>query len=132
MIVDLLRNDLAKIAHPGSVRVEALFQVETYPTLHQMVSTVSAQLAHPQTISNVIRALFPCGSVTGPPKLRAMEVIRDIETSPRGVYCGAVGHFSPDGTARFNVAIRTLTIANGRGELGLGGAIVQDSSAAAE
>src|SRR5438105_10358390 len=132
MIVDLLRNDLAKIAHPGSVRVEALFQVETYPTLHQMVSTVSAQLAHPQTISNVIRALFPCGSVTGAPKLRAMEVIRDIETSPRGVYCGAVGHFSPDGTARFNVAIRTLTIANGRGELGLGGAIVQDSSAAAE
>lgn len=132
MIVDLLRNDLAKIAHAGSVRVEGLFEVETYPTLHQMVSTVSAQLTHRQTISNVIHALFPCGSVTGAPKLRAMEVIRDVETSPRGIYCGAIGRFSPDGTAYFNVAIRTLTIANGRGELGVGGAIVQDSAAAAE
>lgn len=132
MIVDLLRNDLAKVSLTGSVHVENLFAVETYPTLHQMVSTVSAELAKPVRISSLIRALFPCGSVTGAPKLRAMEVIREVETSPRGVYCGAIGHFSPDGTARFNVAIRTIMIANGRGELGLGSAVVHDSTATAE
>jgi para-aminobenzoate synthetase/4-amino-4-deoxychorismate lyase len=132
MIVDLLRNDLAKIAVSGSVRVDALFDVETYPTLHQMVSAVSAQLASPQVVSNTVRALFPCGSVTGAPKLRAMEIIREVETDPRGVYCGAIGHFSPDGGARFNVAIRTLTIVDGRGDLGLGSAVVHDSRAASE
>ena len=132
MIVDLLRNDLSKVAVTGSVRVESLFEVETYPTLHQMVSTVSAKLASPQSVSSIVRALFPCGSVTGAPKLRAMEVIRDIETSNRGIYCGAIGHFAPDGAARFNVAIRTVTIAKGRGELGLGSAVVHDSRARAE
>jgi len=131
MIVDLLRNDLAKIAATGSVRVDSLFDIETYPTLHQMVSTVSAQLAA-GNVSTIVGALFPCGSVTGAPKLRAMEVIREVETSPRGIYCGAIGHFAPDGAARFNVAIRTLTIAGGRGELGIGSAVVHDSAAAAE
>ena len=116
MIVDLMRNDLSKIACTGSVRVERLFEVETYPTLHQMVSTVSAQLVRRCGVESLVRALFPCGSVTGAPKLRAMEIIRDVETSPRGVYCGAIGHFAPDGAASFNVAIRTLTIMNGRGE----------------
>lgn len=132
MIVDLLRNDLAKIAVTGSVRVDSLFAIETYPTLHQMVSTVSAQLAPARNVSTIVGALFPCGSVTGAPKLRAMEVIRQVETSPRGVYCGAIGYFAPDGAARFNVAIRTLTIAGGRGELGIGSAVVHDSAAAAE
>ena len=132
MIVDLLRNDLAKIAVTGSVRVDSLFDVETYPTLHQMVSTVSARLLSVRNVSTIVRALFPCGSVTGAPKLRAMEVIRAVETSPRGVYCGAIGHFAPDGAARFNVAIRTLTIAGSSGELGLGSAVVHDSTAAAE
>jgi para-aminobenzoate synthetase/4-amino-4-deoxychorismate lyase len=109
-----------------------MFDVETYPTLHQMVSTVSAQLALPCKAESIVRALFPCGSVTGAPKRRAMEIIRDVEASPRGVYCGAIGHFAPDGTASFNVAIRTLTITGGRGELGLGSAVVHDSRADAE
>jgi para-aminobenzoate synthetase / 4-amino-4-deoxychorismate lyase len=132
MIVDLLRNDLGRIAEIGSVAVRDLFAVETYPTLHQMVSTVSARLVPGTDIAGLVRALFPCGSVTGAPKIHAMEIIAEMEESPRGVYCGAIGHFAPDGSARFNVAIRTLTIAGGRGELGIGGAVVQDSEAASE
>ncbi len=126
MIVDLLRNDLGRIAQLGSVSVRDLFSVETYPTLHQMVSTVTARLATTD-IGTIVRALFPCGSVTGAPKIRAMEIIRELEQSPRGIYCGAIGFFAPDGRARFNVAIRTLTISGARGELGIGGAVVQDS-----
>lgn len=132
MIVDLMRNDLGRIAALGSVAVEGLFAVETYPTLHQMVSTVSARLKPGIGAAGLVRALFPCGSVTGAPKIRAMEVIADLEPSSRGIYCGAVGFFAPDGTARFNVAIRTLTICENRGELGIGGAIVQDSEGEAE
>jgi para-aminobenzoate synthetase/4-amino-4-deoxychorismate lyase len=132
MIVDLLRNDLGRIAEIGSVGVHDLFAVETYPTVHQMVSTVTAQLKPGTGVEAVVRALFPCGSVTGAPKIRAMEVIAELEQGPRGVYCGAIGVFAPDGSARFNVAIRTLTIANGRGELGIGGAVVQDSDSASE
>lgn len=132
MIVDLLRNDLSRVAEPGSVVVEKLFEVETYPTLHQMVSTVAAQLKPGLRREAIVRALFPCGSVTGAPKLRAMEIIRETETSPRGVYCGAIGCFAPDGSATFNVAIRTLTISGGRGELGIGGAVVHDSRPDAE
>jgi len=79
-----------------------------------------------------VRAIFPCGSVTGAPKIRAMEIVREMESSPRGVYCGAIGHFAPDGAANFNVAIRTLTVAGGGGELGIGGAVVHDSQSAAE
>jgi para-aminobenzoate synthetase/4-amino-4-deoxychorismate lyase len=132
MIVDLLRNDLGRIAQMGSVSVSELFKIETYPTLHTMVSTLRAKLRAPVSVGNIARALFPCGSVTGAPKIRAMEVIRDLEESPRGVYCGAIGTFSPDGAADFNVAIRTLTLSNGRGELGIGGAVVHDSRAIAE
>jgi para-aminobenzoate synthetase/4-amino-4-deoxychorismate lyase len=132
MIVDLVRNDLSRIAQPGSVEVEKLFEVETYPTVHQMVSTVTAHLRPGTGVAAVVRALFPCGSVTGAPKIRAMEIIREVETSPRGVYCGAIGHFAPDGSAAFNVAIRTLTIADGLGELALGGAVVFDSRPRAE
>jgi len=132
MIVDLLRNDLGRIARLGSVAVEELFAIETYPTLHQMTSTITAQLAPGQDVGEIVRALFPCGSVTGTPKIRAMEIIRELEESPRGAYCGAIGHFAPDGSARFNVAIRTITLDGGRGELGIGGAIVHDSTAASE
>ncbi len=132
MIVDLLRNDLGRIAETGSVAVADLFAIETYPTVHQMVSTVTAQLKRGTGIADIVRALFPCGSVTGAPKIRAMEVIRELEQSPRGVYCGAIGHFAPDGSANFNVAIRTLTIEGHKGELGIGGAVVHDSLAAAE
>ena len=132
MIVDLLRNDVGRIAEIGSVSVSGLFQVETYPTLHQMVSTVTARLKPGAGVEEVVRALFPCGSITGAPKIHAMELIAELEDSPRGVYCGAIGCFAPDGSARFNVAIRTLTIAGGSGELGIGGAVVQDSEVAAE
>lgn len=136
MIVDLLRNDLGRIAVTGSVSVENLFTVETYPTLHTMVSTVRARLRPGSDAGAIVRALFPCGSVTGAPKIRAMEIINALEQSPRGVYCGAIGHFAPDGAARFNVAIRTLTIsgaiAGARGELGIGGAVVHDSTNASE
>lgn len=132
MIVDLLRNDLGRIAEIGSVRAENLYEVETYPTVHQMVSTVAAQLKPRTSIEQILRALFPCGSVTGAPKFRAMEIIREMESSPRGVYCGAIGHFAPDGSAQFNVAIRTITITGTRGVLGIGSAVVHDSSSADE
>ena len=132
MIVDLIRNDLSRIAERGSVEVSDLFKVETYPTLHTMVSTVTAQKREGAGIADILRALFPCGSVTGAPKIRAMEILRELEASPRGAYCGAIGHFSPDGSARFNVAIRTLTIQGAAGELGIGGGVVQDSDAGGE
>jgi para-aminobenzoate synthetase / 4-amino-4-deoxychorismate lyase len=127
MIVDLLRNDLSRIAQTGSVAVSDLFKVETYPTLHAMVSTVTAQKRADAGVADILRALFPCGSVTGAPKIRAMEILRQLESSPRCAYCGAIGHFSPDGSARFNVAIRTLTLWGDQGELGIGGGVVQDS-----
>jgi para-aminobenzoate synthetase/4-amino-4-deoxychorismate lyase len=132
MIVDLLRNDLTRVAVPGSVTVDALFEVETYPTVHQLVSTISARRAPAASPSAILHALFPCGSVTGAPKIRAMEVIRELEAGPRGAYCGAIGAFHPDGTARFNVAIRTLTISGNRGELGIGGGVVHDSADGSE
>jgi para-aminobenzoate synthetase/4-amino-4-deoxychorismate lyase len=136
MIVDLIRNDLSRIAEDGSVEVGDLFKVETYPTLHAMVSTVRARKRADAGIADILRALFPCGSVTGAPKIRAMEVLRELESSPRGAYCGAVGHFAPAAgnrfSARFNVAIRTLTITGDRGELGIGGGVVQDSQAEGE
>ncbi len=132
MIVDLLRNDLSRIAEAGSVEVKNLFEVETYPTLHAMVSTVTARKRADAGPAALLKALFPCGSVTGAPKIRAMEILRELESSPRGAYCGAIGHFAPDGSARFNVAIRTLTISGGEGELGIGGGVVQDSRSESE
>jgi para-aminobenzoate synthetase/4-amino-4-deoxychorismate lyase len=97
-----------------------------------MVSTVTAKKRKDAGVGDILRALFPCGSVTGAPKIRAMEILRELETSPRGAYCGAIGYFSPDGSARFNVAIRTLTVRSGEGELGIGGGVVQDSRAESE
>ena len=137
MIVDLLRNDLSRIAEAGSVEVKNLFEVETYPTLHAMVSTVTARKRADAGPAELLKALFPCGSVTGAPKIRAMEILRELESSPRGAYCGAIGYFAPPekgggGSARFNVAIRTLTIAGGEGELGIGGGVVQDSRSESE
>lgn len=132
MIVDLLRNDLSRIASIGSVHVDELFRVETYPTTYHMVSTISANLAPNTTVWNIVRSLFPCGSVTGAPKIRAMEIIREVESSPRGIYCGSIGDFAPDGSASFNVAIRTLTVTGNEGQLGIGGGIVYDSKAQSE
>ena len=137
MIVDLMRNDLSRVAEPGSVRVENAFAVETYPTLHQMVSTVRARLLPGKGAVDMVRALFPCGSITGAPKIRAMEWIAKVEPGTRGAYCGAIGRIdgsSANGTgdAAFNVAIRTLRLTpgeNGQGTavLGVGSAIVADS-----
>ncbi len=134
MIVDLLRNDLSRVAAPGSVAVPELFKVETYPTVQQMVSTVTARLAKGRDAVDVIRALFPCGSITGAPKLRAMEIIADTEQRPRGIYTGSIGWIAPNGDARFNVAIRTLHLQPGqaRATLGLGSGIIADSRADAE
>ena len=109
MIVDLLRNDLSRIAAPGSVEVTDLFSIETFPTLHQMTSGIQAQLSDEVSLTDVFQKLFPCGSVTGAPKIRAMEIIRELEDRPRGPYCGSIGYFDPDGICSFNVAIRTLT-----------------------
>lgn len=133
MIVDLVRNDLGRISEIGSVEVSDLFTVETYPTLHQMTSGIKARLEPEKGFGDLVTALFPCGSVSGAPKVRAMEIIRDMEAGPRGVYTGAVGWAGPGGNAAFNVAIRTLVVGrDGQGEMGVGGGIVFDSEPAAE
>jgi para-aminobenzoate synthetase/4-amino-4-deoxychorismate lyase len=133
MIVDLIRNDLGRVARIGSVKVDGLFEVETYETVHQMISTVSARLLPDIGADEVIRRLFPCGSITGAPKVRAMEIIRELEAGPRDVYTGAIGWIAPDGDLCFNVAIRTLKIsAEGRAEMGIGSGLVYDSDEAAE
>jgi para-aminobenzoate synthetase/4-amino-4-deoxychorismate lyase len=128
MIVDLLRNDVTRVAKRGSVHVPELIKVETYPTLHALTSTVRAEVREGFDAIDVIRALFPCGSITGAPKIRAMEIIGETEIDARGAYCGAIGWISPDGAAAFNVAIRTITVSNGRAELGLGSGVVFDST----
>lgn len=131
MIVDLLRNDLGIIAETGSVTAGPLFAVESYPTLHQMTSTVSARLKAGTSLLEIFRALFPCGSVTGAPKRRSMEIIKELEKAPRGVYCGAIGCVAPGGEAAFSVAIRTLLLdtATSRLTLNVGSGITWGSKA---
>ena len=132
MIVDLLRNDLGRLAAPGAVRVDALCEAEAYPTLWQLVSTICAELPG-VTLFDLFRALFPCGSITGAPKIRAMQIIKALEPGPRGLYTGALGWLAPQGDCRFNVAIRTLVVRpDGRARLGVGGGIVIDSVAERE
>lgn len=132
MIVDLIRNDLGRLAPPGGVRVDSLLDVEAYPTLWQMTSTISAEPVEAD-LATIFRALFPCGSVTGAPKIRAMEIIRELEPGPRGLYCGALGWLAPDGDFRFSVPIRTLEAdARGSFRCGLGSGIVADSEPARE
>jgi len=133
MIVDLLRNDLSRLAEVGSVKVTDLFTIETYPTLHQMTSGIAARLREDVGLAELFAGLFPCGSVTGAPKIRAMEIIRDLECAARGVYCGSLGLITPSGEVRFNVAIRTLTIfPDGNLVCNVGSAIVADSTAREE
>ncbi|XVU24245.1 aminodeoxychorismate synthase component I [Actinoplanes sp. CA-054009] len=137
MIVDLLRNDLAKFAVLGTVRVTELLALERYPTVWQLTSEIEAHTPPGCSLSDIFRALFPCGSVTGAPKARSMQVIRELETTPRGVYCGAVGFIAPPSAtvrARFNVAIRTAVIdrASATGVYGAGGGITWSSDPAAE
>jgi para-aminobenzoate synthetase/4-amino-4-deoxychorismate lyase len=133
MIVDLMRNDLSRVAVAGSVEVPALFAVETYPTVHQMTSTITAQLQPAKDAVDVLNALFPCGSITGAPKLRAMEIIAEVEHGRRGVYTGSIGRIDAGGRdAAFNVAIRTLTLDESGATMGLGSGIVDDSRAGPE
>ena len=133
MIVDLLRNDISRICRVGTVKVPELFGIESYATVHQMVSRVTGRLVPETPASALFQALFPCGSITGAPKIRAMEIIRDLEPDPRGAYCGAIGWLGPDGASAFNVAIRTLTLHDGGAvEIGVGGGIVADSTPAGE
>ena len=136
MIVDLMRNDLSRVAEAGTVRVEQPFAIETYPTLHTMVTTVRAELQPGRGAVDMLRALFPCGSITGAPKIRAMELIAEVERDARGPYCGAIGRIGPPAAggedAAFNVAIRTIRLTPGENArhwavLGVGGAIVADS-----
>ena len=132
MIVDLLRNDLGRVAKIGSVEVTDLFTVETYRSVHQMTSGVRAELRADMGLKETLRALFPCGSVTGAPKVRAMEIIRELEAASRGVYTGSIGHFTPHGDAQFNVGIRTVVLHGGRGEMGIGSGVVADSKVDSE
>jgi para-aminobenzoate synthetase / 4-amino-4-deoxychorismate lyase len=138
MIVDLLRNDLGRIARPGTVRWSKVFEPERFETVWQLTSTVTADLTSGTGLADVFRALFPSGSITGAPKVRTMEIIADLEDSPRGVYCGAVGFMAPAAAgppnASFNVAIRTVVVdAESRtAEYGVGGGITWDSSASGE
>lgn len=129
MIVDLMRNDLGRICEYGSVRVDQLFAVEKYETLFQMTSEVSGLLRPEMRYADIFASLFPCGSVTGAPKHRTMEIIQELEHGPRGVYTGAIGFFSPAREAVFSVPIRTVVLKNNRGTMGVGGGIVIDSLA---
>ncbi|MFN3282572.1 MAG: aminodeoxychorismate synthase component I [Tabrizicola sp.] len=132
MIVDLLRNDISRLSKVGTVKVPALYAIESYATVHQMTSTVEGVLERPATLPGLMVALFPCGSVTGAPKIRAMEIIREVEPFARGVYCGAVGWMSPSGDADFSVAIRTLSVSGDRVVLNVGGGLTHGSTAEGE
>ena len=139
MIVDLLRNDLGRVCEYGSVKVERMCEIEEHPTLFHLVSTISGKLRTDWTISEVLRALFPCGSITGAPKIRTMEIIEELEPSPRGLSMGAIGYYIPDSGFEglqpgfdLSVAIRTMVVRNGAATFNVGGGITIDSNAAAE
>jgi para-aminobenzoate synthetase component 1 len=132
MIVDLMRNDLSRVCRPGTVRVPELFALEHHPTVHHLVSTVVGELAAGQDALTLIRAAFPGGSITGAPKVRAMEIIAELEPSERGVYCGTIGYWSLDGAMDSSIAIRTALARNHRLYFSAGGAIVAESDPAQE
>ena len=133
MIVDLLRNDISRISEVGTLDVPELFRIESYATVHQMVSLVRARLLEGLAFRDILAALFPCGSITGAPKISAMKILRALEDTPRDVYCGAVGWIAPHGGMRFNVAIRTISLfPGGRAVFNVGGGVVFDSTAEGE
>jgi para-aminobenzoate synthetase component 1 len=127
MIVDLLRNDLSRVCRPGSVRVPELFSLEHHPTVHHLVSTVVGELEPGRDVVDLVRATFPGGSITGAPKVRAMEIIAELEPTRRGVYCGSLGYFSVTGEMDTSIAIRTCVTQGGRVYFQAGGGIVADS-----
>ena len=132
MIVDLMRNDLGRVCRYGSVEVAELCALEEHPTLFHLVSRVRGRLRDDVTAGDLLRAAFPCGSITGAPKIRAMQIIDEIETAPRALSMGAVGYFSPDGSLDLNVAIRTMTVRGSTARFNVGGGVVADSSPALE
>jgi para-aminobenzoate synthetase / 4-amino-4-deoxychorismate lyase len=134
MIVDLLRNDLGMVAQSGTVEVEKLFEVEQYPTVHQMTSTITAKVSDTTTLVDIFKAIFPCGSITGAPKISTMNIIADLEKEPREVYCGAIGYITPKKEAIFNVPIRTVLIdqATSNAVYGVGGGVTWDSTSEGE
>ena len=132
MIVDLLRNDLGKVCEIGSVTVSALFEVESFARVHHLVSCIEGRLATTEDAVSLLRACFPGGSITGAPKLRAMQIIEELEGRRRGVYCGAIGYLGYDGGMDTNIAIRTLVMRRGRLRFWSGGGIVFDSDSPSE
>ncbi|MBV2144283.1 aminodeoxychorismate synthase component I [Falsochrobactrum sp. TDYN1] len=133
MIVDLLRNDISLISQVGSLDVPELFRVESYPTVHQMISRVRARLKPGLSLRSIFAALFPCGSITGAPKISAMQILHGLECTPRDVYCGSLGWIEPGGRMRFNVAIRTISLHDeNRAIFNVGGGVIFDSTAQAE
>ncbi len=133
MIVDLLRNDISAVTEVGTLCVPKLFEIETYPTVHQMVSHVRAKLLPDVGLPQIMAALFPCGSITGAPKMWAMRILAELEQGPRDAYCGAIGWCDPAGPMRFSVAIRTISLfKDGTAVFNVGGGIVFDSTAEAE
>jgi para-aminobenzoate synthetase component I len=132
MIVDLMRNDLGRVCEADSVRVEKLFDIESYATVHQLVSTVSGQLKFGQSATSALAACFPAGSMTGAPKLKAIEILEQLEGSPRDIYSGAIGYLGFDGSADFGMTIRTLVFEGKYASLGVGGGITIDSEPESE
>lgn len=132
MIVDLLRNDIGKNCLPGSVRADRMFELESYSNVHHLVSTVTGRLAQGHDALHLLRGCFPGGSITGAPKLRAMEIIEELEPHRRGVYCGAIGYIGFDGNMDTNIAIRTAVVAGDEISFHAGGGIVADSEAERE
>ena len=134
MIVDLMRNDIGRLAKTGSMKVSKLFEIQTYKTLHQMISSIEGEVDQNISFTEVVKGLFPCGSITGAPKIRTMEIINELENTPRGIYTGAIGFITPDNDFTFNVPIRTLTFpqSKNKGSLGIGGGIIYESDASDE
>ena len=131
MIVDLMRNDIGRISETGSIQVSDMFDVKTFPSLHQMTTDIHAELKSGLSLSDFVKSIYPAGSITGAPKMRAQELIRELEMAPRGIYTGSIGYFKPEGekgfSAHFNVAIRTITLTGNKGDIGIGSGVVYDS-----